>query len=101
MESDRDVYLTHPLKNLSVIMTDALQDYKSTASIRGKTITNLRFADNIEGLAREEEEVAKLAERLDKATTAYGMKISAERTKLTTNKTRGINKEIKIIRTEA
>ena len=46
------------------------------------TITNLRFADDIDGLVGEEEEPANLAERLDKASTAYGMEISAEKTKL-------------------
>ena len=33
-------------------------------------------------LAGEEEKLAKLAERLDKASTAYGMETSAEKTKL-------------------
>ena len=67
-----------------------------TFSIGGRTITNLRFADDIDGLAREQEELANLAEHLDKASTAYGMKISAEKTKLITNNTRGINTEIKV-----
>ena len=62
----------------------------------GRTITNLRFADDIDGLAGQEEEVAKLVQRLDKAFTAYGMEISAEKTKLMTNNTRGINTEIKV-----
>ena len=44
----------------------------------------------------EEEELAKLAERLDKASTAYGMELSAEKTKLMTNKTSGINTEIQV-----
>ena len=43
-----------------------------------------------------EEELAKLVERLDKASTAYGMDISAKKTKLMTNNTSGINKEIKV-----
>ena len=66
------------------IMTDASQNYEGTVSIGGRTITNLRFADDIGGLAGEEEEPAKLAECLDKASTAYGMEISAEKTKLMT-----------------
>ena len=74
-------------------MTDALEDHEGTASIRGRTITNLRFADDIDGLTAEEEELAKLVERLDKAFTAYGMEISAEKTTLMTNKTSGINRE--------
>ena len=57
-------------------MTDALEDHESTVSIRGRTITNLRFAD---ALAEEEEEVEKLVQCLDKASTAYGMEISAEK----------------------
>ena len=52
---------------LERIMTDALDDHEGTVSIEGRTITNLRFADDIDGLAGEEEELAKLAERLDKA----------------------------------
>ena len=60
------------------------------------SITNLRFADDIVGLAGEEEELANLVERLDKASTAYSMDISAEKTKLMTNNTSGINKEIKV-----
>ena len=37
-----------------------------------------------------------LVEHLDKASTAYGMEISAEKTKLMTNNTSGINTEIKV-----
>ena len=60
---------------LERIMTDALEDHEGTVSIGGRTITNLRFADDIDGLAGEEEEMANFVERLDKAFTAYGMKI--------------------------
>ena len=76
-------------------MTDALEDHEGTVSIGGRAITNLRFADDIDGLAGEEEELAKLVERFDKASTADGMESSAEKTKLMTNKTNGINTEIK------
>ena len=38
-------------------MSDALEDYKGTVSIGGRTITNLRFADDIDGLAGDEEEL--------------------------------------------
>ena len=50
---------------LERIMTDALEDHEGTVSIGGRTITNLRFADDIDGLAGEEVELAKLVERLD------------------------------------
>ena len=58
-------------------MTDTLEDHGGTVSVGGRTITNLRFADDNNGLAGDEEELANLAERLDKASTAYGMEISA------------------------
>ena len=77
-------------------MTDALENHEGTVSIGGRTITNLRFADDINGLAGDEEELANLIECLDKAFTAYGMEISAEKTKLMTNNTNGINTEIKV-----
>ena len=48
----------------------ALEEHDGTVSIGGRTITNLRFADDIDGLAGEEEELATLVERLDKASTA-------------------------------
>ena len=40
--------------------------------------------------------MANLVERLDKASTACGMEISAEKTKLVTKNTSGINTEIKV-----
>ena len=58
-------------------MTDALKDHDATVSIGCRTITNFSLADDIDGLAGEEEELAKLVERLDKASTAYGMEIGA------------------------
>ena len=77
-------------------MTDTLEDHEGTVSIGGKIITIFRFADNIDGLAGEEKELANLVECLDKASTAYGMEISAKNTKLMTNNTSGINSETKV-----
>ena len=77
-------------------MTDPLKDHEGTVSIAGRTITNLRFAGSIDGLAGEEKELANLAERFDKASTAYGMEISAEKTKPMTIITSGVNTEIKV-----
>ena len=76
-------------------MRDALEDHEGTVSIGGRTITNLRFAYDIDGLAGEEE-LAKVVERLDKASTAYGMESSAEKTNLMTKNTSGTITEIKI-----
>ena len=81
---------------LERITIDALEDHEGTVSIGGRTVTNFRFAGDIDGSAGEEEELAKVVERLDKASTAYGMEISAEKTKLMTNNTTDINTEIKV-----
>ena len=69
------------LTHLERIMTDTSEDHEGTG---GRTITNLCFADDSDGLAGEDEDLAHLVERLDKASTAYGMEISAEKTKLMT-----------------
>ena len=40
---------------LERIMTGALEDYEGTVNIAGRTITKLRFADDVDDLAGEEE----------------------------------------------
>ena len=77
-------------------MTDALEHHDAIVSIGGRTITNFSLADDIDGLAGEEEELAKLVECLDIASTAYEMEISVEKTKLMTNNTSVINTEVKV-----
>ena len=78
------------------VKSRALDNHEGTVSIGGRAITSLRFADDLDGLAGEEEELAKLVERLDKASAAYGMEISAKKTTLMTNITSDIDAEIKI-----
>ena len=75
-------------------MEDALEGREGTVSIGGRTVVNLRFADDIDGLAGKEEELVSLVERLDSTSTAYGMQISEEKTKLMTNNTNGISTDI-------
>ena len=41
-------------------MTDALEDHQGTVSIGGRTINNLLFADDIDGLTGKVEELASL-----------------------------------------
>ena len=77
-------------------MADALEDPKSAVSTGCRTISNLRFADDIDGLAGSELELANLVELLDQTSTAYVMQISAEKTKLMTNKTNGISSNITV-----
>ena len=80
---------------LEIIMMDPLEDHKGIVNVGGRTITNLHFADDIDGLAGEEEELAKLVKRLDKASTAYSMEISAEKTKLMAYNTSKIQQAIR------
>ena len=47
-------------------MSDALEDHDAKVSIGGKSITNLRFADDIDALAEEEQELEDLIQSLDK-----------------------------------
>ena len=77
-------------------MEDALQGLEGTVSISGRTVVNLRFVDDINGLAGKEDELVNLVEHLDSTSTAYGMQISAEKTKLMTNNTNGISADIQI-----
>ena len=81
---------------LERIMSDALEEHDGKVSIGGRNITNLWFADDIDALAEEEQELEALVESLDKTCTRYKMEISAEKTKLMTNSANGIQREIKV-----
>ena len=81
---------------LERIMSDALEEHDGKVSIGGRNITSLRFADDIDALAEEEQELEALVESLDKTCTRYKMEISAEKTKLMTNSANGIQREIKV-----
>ena len=81
---------------LERILSDALEEHDGKVSIGGRNITNLRFADDIDALAEEEQELEALVESLDKTCTKYKMEISAKKTKLMTNSANGIQREIKV-----
>ena len=74
-------------------MSDALE--KHDGNIGGRNITNLRFADNIDDLAEQEQELEALVESVDKTCTRYKIEISAAKSKLMTNSANGIQREIK------
>ncbi|MEW8544551.1 MAG: hypothetical protein AB2693_13565 [Candidatus Thiodiazotropha sp.] len=63
-------------------MSDALEDHDGKVSIGGRTITHLRFADGVDTLAEEEQELEALVESLEKICTRYKMEIRAEKTYL-------------------
>ena len=66
---------------LERMMTDAPEQHEGTISICGRTITNLCFADDIDGLAGAADEMASLVDHLAKTSYAYGMEITADKTK--------------------
>jgi len=81
---------------LERIMSEALHDHQGSVSIGGRTITNLRFADDIDGLAGTEQELANLVQRLDETSSRFGMEISAEKTKLMTNSGKPLTTKITV-----
>ena len=54
-----------------------LEEHDGKVSIGGRNITNLRFADNKDALAEEEQELEALLESLDQTCTRYKMEINA------------------------
>ena len=77
-------------------MSDSLEEHDRKASIGGRNITSLRFTDDMDALAEEEQELEASVESLDKTCTRYKMEISAEKTKLMTNSAKSIQREIKV-----
>ena len=88
---------TQPLQHFFFerIMSDTLEKHDGKDSIGGRTITNLRFADDIDALAEEGQDLEVLVENLKKTCTRCKMEISAEKTELMTNRANGIQREIK------
>ena len=56
---------------LERIIFDALEEHDGKVSIGGRTIINLRFADDIDALAEEEQKLEALVEILNKTCTRY------------------------------
>ncbi|GFN80496.1 endonuclease-reverse transcriptase [Plakobranchus ocellatus] len=81
---------------LERIMIEALEDHESTVSIGGRPLTILHFAYDVDGLAGKEEELAKLTERSDKTSRAYGIEINAGKTRITTNTNQEVRIDVKV-----
>jgi len=79
---------------LELIMMEALENHESTVSIGGRTITDLRFADDIDGLAGTEEELRELIKRINETSMKFGMEISTDKTKVMTNNPQGFTQGI-------
>ena len=57
-------------------MSDALEEHDGKVSLGGRNITNLPFADDIDALAEEKQELEALVESLDKTCKRYKLEIS-------------------------
>ena len=64
-------------------------------SLGDSTITDLRFADDINAFAGEGQALEALAESLDRICSRYKKAISAEKIKLTTNIASGIQRKLR------
>ena len=79
---------------LENIMRETLHDFHSTISVGGRTINNLRFADDIDLLGGSNEELQDLTRRLEERAGAYGMEVSTEKSKILVNSTNSVKAEI-------
>ena len=53
--------------------------------MNGRLITDLRFSDDIDGLAGSEDEMISLANKISEAASKFGMEINPTKTKLMLN----------------
>ena len=81
---------------LERIKAGGLGDREGTVNTGCRTIADLRFADVIDGLVGQEQELVKLVNHLEVAYMAYDMQISAEKTQSMADNTNGISTVITI-----
>ena len=79
-------------------MTETLEELDGKISIGRRNISNLWFANGIDALAEEEQELEASVDSLDKTCTRGKMEISDEKTKLLTNSANVIQRGIKMKR---
>ena len=79
---------------LETIMQETLHDHHTSISSGGWPICNLRFTDNIILMGGSNGELQDPDNKLVDRATAYGMEVSTEKRKLTTNSTNTIGAEI-------
>ena len=70
---------------LEAILTHALDNNNGTISNGGRNITNHRFADDIDGIRVEKDELTKFVQNLDTAANTFGMDVNADKPKIMTN----------------
>ena len=75
-------------------MSDVLEEHDGKVSMSGRNISNLRLADDTNSVAKGEQEPDALVESLDKTCTRHKIEINAKKTKLMTNVSNGMQREI-------
>jgi len=75
-------------------MQEALEDHTTSISIGGRPVCNLRFADDIDLMGGSNNELQDLTNKLANRACAYGMEISAEKSKIMVNSTIDISANI-------
>ena len=70
---------------LEEIMADIQNNHTSSISIGGLSISNLRFADDIELIAGNTQELQSLTVKLSNNASKYGIEISIEKSKVMIN----------------
>ena len=70
---------------LEQIMNETLLDHEGIISLGGRVIINLRFADDIDGLAGRESELVNLINKIDTTLKTYGMEIKSGKIQVMTN----------------
>ena len=79
---------------LERIMQEALEEHTTSISIGGRPVCNLRFADDIDLMGGTNNELQDLTNKLANRANAYGMEISAEKSKIMVNSTDDISANI-------
>ena len=65
-----------------MVMREALDGYNGGVQIRGRLLTNLRYADDILLVACSKDELQELVNRLDRVSSRYNLMINIEKTKV-------------------
>lgn len=77
-------------------MLHALENHIDRVCIGRKTVTGLRFADNIDSLAESKNKLANLVRCLDETASRYGMKINVKKINLMRNSEKSIRTPNKV-----
>jgi hypothetical protein len=66
---------------LEAMMQNALKSVEAGAAINGQTVSNLRFADDIDLIAETPEQLQELTDKVHESSKRFGLKINVNKTK--------------------